>query len=175
MEKEEQVVLVDASDHIIGYMDKTTAHQEGRLHRAISILLYNSKGDMIIQQRADHKYHWAGIWSNACCSHPRKDESYIAAAERRLFEELGINTPLNHIFTFTYKAEDPASGLTEHELDYVFEGVWDSSIPFNTDEVKAIKIISFEDLKKDIAAHPDDYSFWFKIILNKIIENETHS
>src|ERR1700759_2130732 len=91
---EEQVVLVDEQNEVLGYMGKLEAHKTGLLHRAISVIIYNSKGEMLIQQRAFKKYHWAGIWSNTCCSHPRKHESFQAAAERRLFEELGFHTPL---------------------------------------------------------------------------------
>ncbi|MBK7958746.1 MAG: isopentenyl-diphosphate Delta-isomerase [Bacteroidetes bacterium] len=165
---EEQVVLVDIEDQILGYMPKSEAHEKGLLHRAISILIYNSEGKMLIQQRALSKYHWAGIWSNACCSHPRKGEKYIECATRRLKEELNFDTQLSHAFTFIYKAFDEASGLTEHELDYVFIGKFNGDIDFNREEVQAVEWISIEDLEEDIENNPDKYSFWFKIILDKI-------
>jgi isopentenyl-diphosphate delta-isomerase len=168
IDKEEKVVLVDESDNVLGYMGKQEAHEKGLLHRAISVILYNSRGEQLIQQRAMTKYHWAGIWSNTCCSHPRKDESYQAAAERRLFEELGIKTKLNKAFHFIYKAHDSASGLTEHELDHVFTGVYDEDFDFNKEEVAAVRWINAEALQKEIAAHPESYSFWYKIILEEL-------
>jgi isopentenyl-diphosphate Delta-isomerase len=168
MNFEEQVVLVNEADEVLGLMPKNEAHVKGLLHRAISVILYDKEGKMILQQRADAKYHWAGVWSNACCTHPRENESYVDCANRRVKEELGILVDLKHNFTFIYKAFDDASGLTEHELDYVFEGVFEGEIPFNENEVKAVKSISMKDLSQDILDNPDTYSFWFKIILEKL-------
>ncbi len=165
---EEQVVLVNKSDDIKGYMGKTEAHEKGLLHRAISIIVFNSQNEMLIQQRADCKYHWAGIWSNTVCTHPRKNESYQKAAERRLMEELGFHTPLKEVFHFIYKAVDNESGLTEHELDHVFTGSYEGDIPFNKKEVKAVKWIAIPELLKDVQAQAEKYSFWFKIILNEL-------
>ena len=167
---EEQVVLVDEQCTEKGLMGKTEAHEKGILHKAISILLFNSKGEMLLQQRAFSKYHWAGIWSNACCSHPRANETFENAASRRLREELNIETPLEKKFHFIYKAKDEKSGLTEHEYDWVFFGIYDGSIDFNPDEVNDIKWISKADLIADMKADPDKYSFWFHIILQNMIE-----
>ena len=168
LNKEETVVLVDEADNVQGYMGKREAHEKGVLHRAISVILYNSRGEQLVQQRAHTKYHWAGIWSNTCCSHPRKGESYKAAAERRLYEELGIKTVLREAFHFIYKAHDPSSGLTEHELDHVFVGVYDEDFDFNKEEVAAVRWMDTQTLNKEIAAHPENYSFWFKIILEEL-------
>jgi isopentenyl-diphosphate Delta-isomerase len=165
---EEQVVLVDETNKVLGYMGKLEAHEKALLHRAISVIIFNSKGEMLVQQRALSKYHFAGIWSNTCCSHPRKDESFKAAAERRLYEELGIKAPLKEEFHFIYKAYDEASGLTEWEYDTVFTGVFDGPFAFNTDEVAAIRWMKTEEVLKDIENNPDQYSFWFKIILNEM-------
>ena len=167
---EEQVVLVNKEDEIQGLMGKTEAHEKGLLHRAISIIIFNSNNEMLIQQRADEKYHWAGIWSNAVCTHPRDGESYLASAERRLFEELGFNTELSEVFDFIYKAKDEESGLTEHELDHVFIGKYDGEIPFNPNEVKAVKWISFPKLLIEIEENANKFSFWFKIILKEFQE-----
>ena len=131
LDKEEMVVLVDEENNVLGYVGKLEAHKKALLHRAISVILFNSQGEMLIQQRALTKYHWAGIWSNTCCSHPRKAESFLAAAERRLFEELGIKTPLKEEFHFIYKAYDEPSGLTQWEYDTVFTGVFDNLFDFN--------------------------------------------
>lgn len=165
---EEQVVLVDQNDQVIDLMGKQEAHEKGLLHRAISIIVMNAEGKMLIQQRADAKYHWAGIWSNTVCTHPRDGETYAEAATRRLHEELGFTTELEEKFSFIYKAVDEESGLTEHELDHVFMGQYDGAIPFNPDEVKAVKWVTVADLKSDIQSNPDKYSFWFKIILKEM-------
>jgi isopentenyl-diphosphate Delta-isomerase len=165
---EEQVVLVDETNKVLGYMGKLEAHEKALLHRAISVIIFNSKGEMLIQKRALSKYHFAGIWSNTCCSHPRKDESFKAAAERRLYEELGIRTPLKEEFQFIYKAHDEASGLTEWEYDTVFTGVFDGSFEFNKDEVATIRWVKPEELFRDIEKNPEQYSLWFRIILDEM-------
>lgn len=165
--KEEQVVLVDENNHVLGYMGKQEAHIKAVLHRAISVIIFNSKGEQLIQQRAFSKYHFAGIWSNTCCSHPRKDETFQAAAERRLFEELGIKTPLKEVFHFIYKVYDEKSGLTEHEYDTVFTGVYEGAFEFNKDEVADTRWINNEELENDIQQCPEQYSFWFKTILKE--------
>lgn len=168
LDKEEMVVLVDEENNVLGYVGKLEAHKKALLHRAISVILFNSQGEMLIQQRALTKYHWAGIWSNTCCSHPRKAESFLAAAERRLFEELGIKTPLKEEFHFIYKAYDEPSGLTEWEYDTVFTGVFDNLFDFNKQEVAAVRWIKPDDLLNDIKKNPEQYSFWFKIILEEM-------
>lgn len=165
---EEQVVLVNEQGEELGLMGKLEAHEKGILHKAISIIIYNSNGDMLLQQRADAKYHWAGIWSNTCCSHPRENESYLDAANRRLMEECGFSTELEEEFNFIYQAFDAPSGLTEHEFDTVFTGIYDGECPFNPAEIKAVKWMSVEDLLEDIRVQPDVYSFWFKIILEEL-------
>ena len=165
---EEKVVLVDEKDRVIGLMGKTQAHQEGLLHRAISILIQNSKGEMLIQQRAFSKYHWAGIWSNAVCSHPRENETFEAAATRRLKEELGIEMELTKEFSFIYKAVDEQSGLTEHEFDTVFSGIYDGEVHINKEEVENVQWIEMNELEKEIQQAPEKYSFWFKIILEEL-------
>lgn len=168
MTGEEQVVLVDEQGNGTGLMGKTEAHQKGILHKAISVIIFNKEGKMLIQQRAFTKYHWAGIWSNTCCSHPRDGETFEAAAARRLNEELGIITPLKKEFHFTYKAKDDKSGLTEHEFDWVFTGTYDDPFEFNKQEIHAIKWVSKEELLNDMKADPDKYSFWFPIILQNL-------
>jgi len=172
LNKQEEVVLVNEHDEVLGYMEKLDAHQKGLLHRAISVIIFNSKGEMLIQQRGLNKYHWAGIWSNTCCSHPRKQESYKQAAERRLYEELGFKTTLHEAFHFIYKAHDEQSGLTEHEYDTVFTGVYNDSFQFNEEEIAAVEWIQPDRLVTDLEQHPDKYSFWFKIILKQLKEQK---
>ena len=168
LDKQEIVVVVNDKDEVLGYSEKLDAHEKGLLHRAISVIIFNNKGEMLIQQRGLNKYHWAGIWSNTCCSHPRKEESYQHAAERRLFEELGFKTPLKEAFHFIYKAYDNGSGLTEHEYDTVFTGTYNDTFEFNKDEIAATEWIQTAALEEDIKIHPEKYSFWFKIILNEL-------
>lgn len=165
---EEQVVLVNEKDEVQGLMGKMEAHEKGMLHQAISIVLFNSKGEMLLQQRAAAKYHWANIWSNTVCTHPRDNETHQAAAERRLVEELGFATPLKEAFSFIYKANDEESGLIEHEYDHVFLGKYEGDIPFNEDEVQAVQWIKVPELLADVEADPEKYSFWFKIILKEM-------
>lgn len=167
----EKVVLVNTNNEVLGLMPKMEAHIKGLLHRAISILIYNSRGQMLIQQRAASKYHWPMIWSNAVCSHPRENESFEQAAYRRLEEELGIHCPLNEIYRFVYKATDEQTGLIEHEYDVVYRGVYNGEIPFNKDEINDILWVSEFDLKEDISKNPEKYSFWFKEILNSFHSN----
>lgn len=175
IDKEEVVVLVDKNDNIIGSMGKMEAHEKGALHQAISIIVFNKKGQMLLQQRAKKKYHWANIWSNTVCTHPRENETHQASAERRLVEELGFSTELKEIFSFIYKAEDESSGLIEHEYDHVFIGEYDGEIPFNKDEVQAVHWIDVPDLLVDVKKNAEKYSFWFKIILEEMVKREMFS
>ena len=168
-EVNEFVVLVDEQDNVLGTMEKMEAHEKGCLHRAISILLFDQNQRMLLQQRASSKYHWPNIWSNAVCSHPRQNETYEAAAHRRLPEELGIKADLDWQFSFIYKATDEATALHEHELDHVFFGqIEEAPSNVNPKEVGAVKWMKRRDLENDVASNPDQYSFWFKIILQEI-------
>ena len=168
-EVNEFVVLVDEQDNVLGTMEKMEAHKKGALHRAISVLLFDPNHRMLLQKRASTKYHWPNIWSNAVCSHPRENETYEAAARRRLPEELGITADLDWKFSFIYKATDEASALHEHELDHVFFGQIEK-VPSNVNpvEVGAVKWMERDALEQDVTRNPDQYSFWFKIILQEI-------
>lgn len=163
----EQVILVDENDNQIGVEEKLKAHQNGgKLHRCFSIQIFNSKGELLLQQRASVKYHCGGLWANTCCSHPRPGEVIDAAAHRRLKEELGFDTKLKEAFTFVYKA-DFDNGLTEWEYDHVFIGIYDGVVRPSPEEVDDYKWIGLEELKTDIEKNPQKYTVWFKIILNK--------
>ncbi|MEN4762763.1 isopentenyl-diphosphate Delta-isomerase [Chryseobacterium sp. C39-AII1] len=161
---EELVVLVNPQDNVLGLMEKQQAHINGVLHRAFSVFLFNEKGEMLLQQRADEKYHSPLKWTNAVCSHPRNGETYLEAANRRLKEELGIETELSEKFHFIYKA-DVGGGLWEHELDHVFVGNFNAEFNLNKNEVAAVRYISLEDLDRELAENPDNFTEWFKIIL----------
>lgn len=163
---EEKVVLVTPKDEFLGLMEKMEAHQKGLLHRAFSVFLFNEKGEMLLQRRAKSKYHSPKLWTNACCSHPREGETYHDAAIRRLNEELGISCKIEKKFDFIYKA-DVGQGLWEHELDWVFAGFYEGRFNLNPDEVSEIRYISWENLEREITETPENFTEWFKIILNE--------
>lgn len=163
---EEQVVLVSESDEVLGVMEKMQAHQNGILHRAFSVFLFNDKGEMLLQKRAAEKYHSPNQWTNACCSHPRNGETYLEAANRRLKEELGIEAELTPKFHFIYKA-DVGGNLWEHELDHVFIGNYQHRFNLNEKEVSEVRYISMEDLDKEMKENPENFTEWFKIILEE--------
>jgi isopentenyl-diphosphate delta-isomerase len=168
MQNSEMVILVDENDNEIGTREKQQAHISGELHRAISVFIFNSEGKMLLQRRAHHKYHSGGLWTNACCSHPRPTEETLAAARRRLSEEMGIDCrELKHAFSFTYKAILD-NNLTEHEFDHVFIGKTDQTPKINQEEVCEWKYISMTELEKDILKNPQNYTYWFKLIFDRI-------
>lgn len=162
----EQVILVDSLDREIGVQEKMTAHTLGQLHRAISVFIYNSSGEILLQQRALTKYHSGGLWTNTCCSHPRPGESTLEAAHRRLKEEMGMTAELNHLFSFTYHAELD-KGLIEHEFDHVFVGQSDDLPVLNREEADSYTYLSPYKIQLDIDQNPDKYTEWFKIIFNQ--------
>ncbi len=165
----EQVILVDAQDRSIGSMEKMEAHRKGELHRAFSIFIFNEKNEMLLQQRAFSKYHSGGLWTNACCSHPRPNEATIDAANRRLHEELGFSSPLTKIFDFQYTANFD-NGLIEHEFDHVFIGHYDGKINPNPIEVQEFCYKNVEDILASVQSHPHKYTAWFCIAFPKVIE-----
>lgn len=167
---EEKVVLINEKDEVLGLMNKLEAHQKGLLHRAFSVFLFDKKGNMLLQKRASCKYHSPNQWTNACCSHPKENESYEMAAHRRLKEELGISCNLEKKFDFIYKA-DVGNGLWEHELDTVFIGNFEGNFTLNPDEVSEIRYISWEDLDREINDAPENFTEWFKIILKEYKQN----
>jgi len=165
----EEVILVDKNNNVIGFMEKMEAHKKGLLHRAFSIFLFNSKHQLLLQRRALNKYHSAGLWTNTCCSHPRKDESFVVAANRRLKEEMGLTCKLNYAFEFIYKAKLDRN-LTEHELDHVFLGKSDKAPVINKEEAMNFKYISLEKLKIEIQNNPESYTEWLKICLSNVCD-----
>ena len=163
---EEQVILVDKFDVPIGLMNKLEAHEKAILHRAFSVFILNDNNEIMLQQRALHKYHSPLLWTNTCCSHQRAGESNIQAGTRRLFEEMGFNTQLKELFHFIYKAPFE-NGLTEHELDHVMIGYFNEKPNINEDEVVGWKWMKIEDIKKDMIQNPTIYTVWFKIIFDE--------
>lgn len=167
--KEEYVILVNEKDEQLGLMPKMQAHELALLHRAFSVFIFNDKNELMLQQRALHKYHSPGLWTNTCCSHQREGESNIEAGMRRLNEEMGFVTKLEETTSFIYKAPFD-NGLTEHELDHVLVGYYSDNPVINKDEVSDWKWMSLEAVKYDIKQHPDIYTEWFKIIFDKFYE-----
>lgn len=163
---EEHVILVDERDNQLGLMPKMEAHEKAVLHRAFSVFIFNSNGDLMLQQRAAHKYHSPLLWTNTCCSHQRDGETNIEAGKRRLVEEMGFSTELKEVFSFIYKAPFD-NGLTEHELDHVMVGYFDGVPEVNPEEVASFKWMSLEAIKEDIELHPNLYTAWFKIIFKE--------
>ncbi len=163
---EELLILVDKNDNQIGTMLKMEAHEKGVLHRAFSVFIFNKKGELMLQQRAAHKYHSPMLWTNTCCSHQRDGENNIQAGERRLQEEMGFTTNLNEVFSFIYKAPFD-NGLTEHEFDHVLIGYFDEEPNINKEEVEDYKWMLLEDVKVDIENNSSEYTAWFKIIFKE--------
>jgi len=159
---EENVILVDNNDNQVGLMPKLEAHQKGLLHRAFSVFIFNSKYELLLQKRASSKYHSAGLWTNTCCSHPREGEKTLDAANRRLIEEMGIQTSLRKVHDFIYRAELD-NDLTEHEFDHVFYGIYNEDPVINKDEADDFKWIDMDSLNEDIRTNGNNYTVWFKI------------
>ena len=162
-----EVILVDNNDVAIGSMNKMEAHEKALLHRAFSVFIFNSRGEMLLQQRADKKYHSGGLWTNACCSHPSPGEDTAEAAVRRLKEELGFTTALKKAFTFTYRT-DFENGLTENEFDHVYTGIYDGRIVADVDEVKGYRFMPMHEIETSIEIDPAKYTSWFVIAFPEI-------
>ena len=167
---EEKVILVDENDQQIGLMPKMEAHEKALLHRAFSVFVMNNKGEIMLQQRAAHKYHTPNLWTNTCCSHQREGESNLEAGKRRLMEEMGFVTELKEVLSFVYKAPFD-NGLTEHEYDHVMVGYYEDEPNINPEEVQSWKWMRPEAIKEDIANNPSIYTAWFKIIFEKFYDH----
>jgi len=168
----EKVILVDINDNQIGLMSKMEAHVKGELHRAFSIFIFNSRGELLLQQRAHDKYHSGGKWTNTCCSHPRAGEETIAAAHRRLMEEMGMSCRITYEFSFLYQAE-VMEGLIENEYDHVFFGITDQLPTINTTEVATYRYVKMTDLLNEINTDPEKYTEWLKICYDQVMERYT--
>lgn len=166
----ERVILVDENDNPIGTMEKMEAHITPHLHRAFSIFLFNSKGELLLQQRAFSKYHSPGLWTNTCCSHPRQGETTEDAAKRRLMEEMGMECDMKEAYTFIYKAS-VGQGLTEHELDHVIIGNSDVTPIINREEVADWKYMSLDAIQSEMNQFPERYTEWFKITFKDLLSH----
>lgn len=166
---QENIILVDENDQEIGSIEKLQAHKLGVLHRAFSVFIFNKKGELLLQQRANGKYHSAGLWSNTCCSHPQYKEEMSAAIERRLHQELNMEVPVEFQFKFTYKAP-LEKGLWEHEIDHVYFGRSGRHPLPNPEEVQDWKYITMERLERELNNWPERYSQWLAICFPAVKE-----
>lgn len=164
------VILVDQNDVPRGIMEKMEAHQKGELHRAFSIFIFNSKNELLLQKRTLNKYHSGGLWTNTCCSHPLPGEDLKESAHKRLQEEMGFDCTLNNVFHFIYRSELD-NRLTEHELDHVFIGHYNNAPDINTEEAMEWKYMSIDEIKQGLKLNPEQYTVWFKIIFEKVLEH----
>ena len=166
----EQIILVDKEDNQIGTIGKLEAHKENKLHRAFSLYIFNSKGELLIQQRNKNKYHSGGLWSNTCCSHPRVEENIEESIHRRLEEEMGFDCKMEKIFNTLYQC-DFDNGISENEFLHVFIGKYDGEVNANPEEADDYKWIDPKELLEDIEKNPDAYSYWFKKCIHRVLEH----
>jgi len=163
------LILVDKNDRETGTMDKLSVHQAGVLHRAFSVFIFNSRNELLLQQRAEGKYHSGGLWSNTCCSHPLKEENMKITVIKRLKEEMGIECSVESKFSFIYKHQFE-NGLTEHELDHVYFGACDQIPVINPEEVKAFRYVSLEMLENEISENPERFTIWLRICFPLVVQ-----
>ena len=157
----EFLILVDQHDREIGTAEKIETHRRALLHRAFSVIVWDSAGRQLLQKRAITKYHSGGLWSNACCGHPRLGETVEAAAARRLEEEMGFACPLSRLGTIQYHASFE-NGLSEHEIVHVFRGQYDGAITPDPAEAEGYQWSALEEIRNDVVAQPERFSVWFR-------------
>jgi isopentenyl-diphosphate delta-isomerase len=163
------VILVDEFDNMLGTMEKMAAHRLGKLHRAFSVFIFNSKGQLLLQQRALNKYHSGGKWTNTCCSHPMPGEKTLDASHRRLQQEMGLKCELSYAFNFVYSA-DMSNGISEHEYDHVYVGISDDIPMPDPDEAAAYEYVNINSLAKELKKTPELYTEWLKICFARVME-----
>jgi isopentenyl-diphosphate delta-isomerase len=165
----QQVILVNENDEWMGTMEKLQAHKSGALHRAFSVFIINDKGEILLQQRASNKYHSASLWSNTCCSHPAPGESTMAAAHRRLMEEMGFDCELQKLFSLRYKS-NVGNELVENEYDHIYLGNHNGDVNINIEEVKDYAYVTIEQVQQMLKESPELFTSWFKLALPKIVD-----
>lgn len=171
-----EVILVNLQDEVVGSMEKMEAHQQGVLHRAFSVFLFNGKDELLLQRRALHKYHSGGLWTNTCCSHPAPGQTIMDAAKRRLVEEMNLTTDLKLVDSFIYKAQLD-NGLTEHEYDHLLIGNYEGEVKPNEEEVMDFKWINYNEIEQLVNSTPDQFTVWFlkvyQDVFKKHLKNKT--
>ena len=163
--EKEAVILVNQNGKAIGRCGKPEAHRKGLLHRAFSVFIFNEQGELLLQKRSRKKYHFGGLWSNSCCSHPQPGENVRSAARRRLQEELGIAVPLKVCGSVKYLFNDMKSGLTEHEFDIVMAGKYSGAIIFPHGEIEEVKWIQVHELRRELRLYPARFTPWLPVTL----------
>ncbi len=166
--QKDRVILVNEKDEWQGTMEKMQAHKEGVLHRAFSVFVLNEKNEMLLQRRAMHKYHSPGLWSNTCCSHPMPGESTLAAAHRRLQEEMGFDCDLVAAFEFRYSSP-VGNGLIENEYDHIYIGAYNDEITINAEEASEYEYMPLHVVEEKIKQQPNNFTTWFKLVLPQFI------
>lgn len=161
---EDKLILVNEKDDMVGVGEKLKIHREGQLHRAFSVFILNSHGELLLQRRALSKYHSPGLWSNTCCGHPRPSEHVTLAAQQRLRAEMGLDCRLKRVGSFIYRA-DVGDGLVEHELDHLLVGHSDVEPVLNVEEAIGWKWVRFETLKRELSDDPKQFTCWIRIIM----------
>lgn len=160
--EDEDLILVDPDDNVVGYMAKGACHDgEGVLHRAFSIFIFDDEGRLLLQQRSAEKRLWGGFWSNTCCSHPRRGEVLEEAIHRRLEQELGMDAELHYLFKFTYHAPFGDLG-SEREVCSVYVGRSSEPPRPNVHEISDWRWIEPAELDREIEEHPERFTPWFK-------------
>lgn len=165
---EDELILVDIFDTEIGSCSKMEIHRRGTLHRAFSVFVVHD-GKMLLQKRNSQKYHSGGLWTNACCSHPRKGEELLEAVSRRLCDELGVSFPVKEYFSFVYRV-DFANDITEYEYDHVFLANYCGEVYPNPEEIEELRWIDLAELKEELTYSPEHYTAWFTIAAPRVIK-----
>ena len=161
-DQNELLILVDREDNELGFASKAECHSgSGLLHRAFSVFIFNSSGQVLLQQRSLQKELWGLYWSNSCCSHPRQGEQIERAVNRRMVEELSIDCELHYLYKFFYQESFETKG-SEHELCSVFVGRYDGEVSININEIADWKFIDTEELSRSIDQHPEKYTPWLQ-------------
>lgn len=163
------IIKVDENDNKIGEIEKLRAHKEGVLHRAFSIFILNNEGEMLLQKRAESKYHGGGLWSNTCCSHPTKNDNIVSQAKKRLKEEMGFSAEMGKLGEVKYNLD--VGDLIEHEYDHLFIGTYNEKVNPNPEEVSDYKWVPLYEIEKDIEENPKKYTPWFKVLFPEVIKN----
>lgn len=164
---ENEVVLVDASGNPIGHQEKVMAHRLGQLHLAVSVFVFDDAKRLLLQRRADSKYHSGGLWSNTACTHPRPSEPVLDAARRCLRDEMGIACDLRRGGQLTYRRA-VGNGLVEHEYDILFTGVFEGDPHPNPAEASDWRWQSAAEARRDAEVNPDAYSAWFAAAFDRL-------
>jgi len=162
---EDQLILVNEKDEMVGVGEKLKSHRDGLLHRAFSVFLLNSRGELLLQRRALGKYHSPGLWSNTCCGHPRPGEEVTDAAQRRLMAEMGLDCRLKVVGSFIYRA-DVGGGLIEYEFDHLLVGHTDIEPTLNLEEALDSRWVCLATLTSEVITHPQNFTYWFRIIID---------